>query len=186
MPMRYCVGIFIFVITMDISACYKIGLVLKPHGLKGEVTMSVDFDAPENLADLKTMFLDIDGRLVPHFIEYISARGSKAFIKFEDVDSPEAAHKISKRLIYIPKSERPKSVRGEFYDDEVVDFDVVDENGDVLGRITEVMNAGLNRLLVLNHHGREVLIPINSPFITSVNKSKKKISVNLPEGFLDI
>jgi 16S rRNA processing protein RimM len=36
------------------------------------------------------------------------------------------------------------------------------------------------------HEGKEVLIPVNSPFITSINKSKKKISVNLPEGFLDI
>lgn len=186
MPMLTALAFFIFAFTMDVHSCYKIGLVLKPHGLKGEVTMSVDLDAPENLADLKSMFLDMDGRLVPHFIEHISARGAKAFIKFEDINTPEAAQKISKRLIYIPRTERPKSVRGEFYNDEVVNFEVFDEHNELLGEITEVMNAGLNRLLVLNHHGREVLIPINSPFITSVNKSKKKISVNLPEGFLDI
>jgi len=171
---------------MDINSCYKIGLVLKPHGLKGEITMSVDLDAPENLDELKAMFLELDGRLVPYFLEYISVRGDKAFVKFEDINTPEAAQKISKRTIYLPKAERPKSGRGEFYDDEVVNFEVFDEEGKSLGKITAVTNAGPNRLLVLIHEGREVLIPVNSPFITRVNKSKKKIAVSLPEGFLDI
>jgi 16S rRNA processing protein RimM len=48
------------------------------------------------------------------------------------------------------------------------------------------VKAGPNRLLALDHNGKEVLIPVNSPFITRINKSKKMITVNLPEGFLDI
>jgi 16S rRNA processing protein RimM len=48
------------------------------------------------------------------------------------------------------------------------------------------MQAGANRLLVLMQGEKEVLIPVNSPFILSINKSKKRISVDLPEGFLDI
>ncbi len=48
------------------------------------------------------------------------------------------------------------------------------------------MEAGPNRFLVMDHNGKEVLIPINGPFIKSVNKSKRKITVELPEGFLDL
>jgi 16S rRNA processing protein RimM len=48
------------------------------------------------------------------------------------------------------------------------------------------MEAGPNRFLVVDHKGKEVLIPINGPFIKSVNKSKKKITVELPEGFLEL
>jgi ribosomal 30S subunit maturation factor RimM len=33
---------------------------------------------------------------------------------------------------------------------------------------------------------KEVLIPLNSPFIVSTNKTKKLIKVALPDGFLDI
>ena len=50
----------------------------------------------------------------------------------------------------------------------------------------EVVQAGPNKLLAVNHHEREVLIPLNSPFVEGVNKSKKKITVTLPDGFLDI
>jgi 16S rRNA processing protein RimM len=171
---------------MDIDACYKIGFILKPHGLKGGVTVSLDPDAPGDFSALESVFLEKDQRLIPYFIDEVSVRGAKAFVKFDDVDTPEAAESISKRALYLPKSSRPKSGRGEFYDDEVIGFDVTDENMGDLGQITDVMSAGANRLLVLLHQGREVLIPINSPFVKSVNKSRKKISVNLPEGFLDI
>lgn len=171
---------------MNIDSCYKIGLVLKPHGLKGEVTISIDPETPNDFAALDAVFLANNERLVPYFIQHISVRGSKAFVKFEEVDSPEDAERISKQAIYLPKTARPKSTRGEFYDDEVINFEVTDETAGVLGLITEVMQAGANRLLVLMHEGKEVLIPVNSPFITSINKSKKKISVDLPEGFLDI
>lgn len=171
---------------MNIEACYKIGFVLKPHGLKGEVTVSLDADIPNDFATVDAVFLEKDEQLIPYFIQSSSVRGVKAFVKFDDVDTPEAAEEISKRAMYLPKTARPKSVRGEFYDDEIIGFDVQDENLGPLGKIKEAMSAGANRLLVLDYQGKEVLVPINSPFITSVNKSKKKISVNLPEGFLDI
>lgn len=171
---------------MDIEDCYKIGYILKPHGLKGGVTVSLDADGPADLSQLKTIFIQTAHHLVPYFIESISLKGKKAFVKFEDVDSPEAAESISKQAIFLPKTERPKSGRGEFYDDEVRGFSVEDNHLGALGKITEVMSAGSNRLLVLDNQGKEVLIPINSPFIKSINKSRKKITVELPDGFLDI
>jgi 16S rRNA processing protein RimM len=177
---------FLFKPYMDIGKCYKIGFILKPHGLKGGVTISIEDDAPNDVSSVKNIFILEDHNLVPYFIQSVSIRGNKAFVKFEDVDSPEAAAKISKHTIYLPKTERPKSGRGEFYDDEITGFAVEDEVLGPLGEIEDVMTAGPNRLLVLSHQGKEVLIPINSPFIVSVNKSRKRILVNLPEGFLDI
>lgn len=170
---------------MDIKACYKIGYILKPHGLKGEVTMSIDADAPE-LETIDAIFIETSDRLVPYFIKTISVRGNKAFVKLEDVDSPESAQNISKSAVYLPKASRAKTGRGEFYDDEVIGFEVNDSELGLIGKIIEVASAGPNKLLAVDHNGKEVLIPINSPFITSINKSKKKVSVTLPEGFLDI
>lgn len=171
---------------MDIENCYKIGYILKPHGLKGGVTISLDADVPNDLTTLESVFVQEAHNMVPYFIESVSVTGNKAFVKFEDIDTPEAAEKISKNAIYLPKTERPKSGRGEFYDDEVRGFTVEDQTLGVLGLIDDVMTAGANKLLVLDHNGQEVLIPINGPFILSINKSRKKITVDLPEGFLDI
>lgn len=170
---------------MDLKSSYKVGYVLKPHGLKGEVTISIDAESPD-LGSVETIFIEQNNQLIPYFIEAISVKGEKAYVKFEDVSSPEAAQAISKSSLYLPKSSRPKSGRGEFYDDEVVGFEVSDAEAGLLGKVVEVTSAGPNKLLSVDHNGKEVLIPINSPFIISINKSKKAISVELPDGFLEI
>ncbi len=168
------------------TSCFKIGFIQKTHGLKGEVTVSLDNNAPEDLSSLKVLFLGDDNRLVPYFIAGLSLRDDKAFVKMEEVDSIEMAKTLVGKSVYLEKSVRPKRGRGEFYDDEVTGFTVVDSVIGTLGLVREVTFAGSNRLLVTEHEGKEVLIPVNSPFITSVNKTKRIISVTLPEGFLDI
>jgi len=167
------------------DAYFKIGFVQKTHGLKGEVTVILDTSAPA-IDGIKTLFLGNDDRIVPYFISSVSPRGGKSFIKFEDVDSIEEAARLVRSTVYLEKSVRPKKGRGEFYDDEVVSFQVIDAVAGPLGNVTGVTSAGSNRLLVVAHGEKEVLIPINSPFITSINKGKKQVSVHLPDGFLDI
>jgi 16S rRNA processing protein RimM len=171
---------------MKLETCYKIGYILKPHGLKGQVTISLDPDAPEDFSPVQTVFVERHEKLLPYFIENISLKGNKAFLKLEEVNSPEEAKEISKSALYLPKSERPKAGRGAFYDDEIIGFEVLDSEAGAIGNIREVVAAGPNKLLSVDYQGKEVLIPLNSPFINSINKNKKKITVTLPEGFLEI
>jgi 16S rRNA processing protein RimM len=179
-------GHFSLEARMLIGECYKIGYVLRPHGLKGEVTVVLDPEGPDEIASIETVFIELGNSLVPYFIESSSQNGNKAFVKFEDVGTPEMAEKISKSALYLPKTSRPKSGRGEFYDDEIVGCQVQDKNLGLLGKVLSVEQAGPNKLLVVQHGDKEILIPVNGPFITSVNKAKKLISVSLPEGFTDI
>lgn len=174
---------------MEIGACFNIGYVVKTHGLKGEVTIAIKGYSAEEIASIQEtypLFIEIDKRLVPYFIQSISPSGTKAIVKFDDVNSVEEAAKLAKRSLYLAKDARPKTQRGEFYDDEVIHFTVTDEAIGPLGEVIEVIQAGPNRLLALTHNGKEVLIPVNGPFIKRINKSKKTITVNLPDGFLDI
>lgn len=169
---------------MTFEDCFKIGYVSKTHGLKGEVTAVIEIEAV--LEDATSLFLDLKGTLVPHFIEKISGTASKPFIKFEGIQSFEQASALKGCSIYMLKSARAKLARGEFYDDEIVGFEVKDNNLGLLGEVREIQSQGANRLLSIIQKGKEILIPIQGPFITSINKSKKLILVELPEGFLDI
>jgi 16S rRNA processing protein RimM len=56
----------------------------------------------------------------------------------------------------------------------------------VLGVVKEVVEAGPSRFLSVDVDNKETLIPVTGPFIKSVNKTSKKIKVELPDGFLDI
>ncbi len=167
---------------MSIEDCFKVGYISKTHGLKGEVTAI--FDQDFELDEVTSLFLEFNGSLVPYFLEDFSDRGDKSFLKFESIDSIKEADLLKGRSVFLPKTIRPKLKRGQFYDDEVVGFSVIDETMGDLGTVTEVQSTGLNRLLVIIHNQREILVPIDSPFIKRLNKTKRQILLALPEGFL--
>lgn len=166
--------------------CFKAGFIMRPHGLKGEVTVSLDPDSPSDWETLKTVFIDQRNTLVPYFIEYASVKNDKAFVKFEDISTPEAAAGLKNLSIYLEKTSRPKLQAGDFYDDEIIGFKVEDEAEGLLGVVKDIERAGMNRFIILDYADKEVMIPAQPPLVKSVNRTKKVISVNLPEGFLDI
>ena len=167
---------------MTFEDCFKIGYISKTHGLKGEVTAVIEVETVWE--DLTSLFIDSRGSLVPYFVEKISGTEGRPFIKFEGVQSLEHASSLKGCGIYILKAARAKLKRGEFYDDEVVGFNVKDKKLGLLGQVKEIQSQGANRLLSIFQDSKEILIPINAPFITSINKTKKLILVELPEGLL--
>ncbi|MDL5045952.1 ribosome maturation factor RimM [Oscillatoria amoena NRMC-F 0135] len=171
---------------MDLKDYYKVGFIMKPHGLKGEVTVSLDADSPADWNTLKSVFVLIRGQLVPHFIEQISLKNNKAFVKFEDVNDAASAIKLQKSALYLLKSNRPALQRGDFYNDEVVEFMVTDEEQGVLGTVSRVEQVGPNRFLIVRYDQKEVMIPVIGPFILHISKSRKEIIVSLPKGFLEL
>ncbi|MEJ1241165.1 ribosome maturation factor RimM [Chryseolinea sp. T2] len=164
--------------------CFQIGFVQRTHGLKGELTCVISADLPE--ADFNALFIELDNRLIPYFIKQLSLKGDRALIQLEDVDSLEQAKGLVGKSLHLQKSLRPKLGRGEFYDDEIVGFIVTDQTLGTLGKIREMIDAGPNKLIAVEHNDKEVLIPVNGPFIKSINKSKKTVTVELPDGYLDM
>ena len=171
---------------MDITSCYQIGLISKPHGLKGEVTILLQPDVPNDLSAVETVFVHQNDHLVPYFIQTISVKGRKAYVKFDEVDSIEQAQAIAKSGLYLPKSERPALAPGDFYKDEILGFEVEDVEAGRLGYVDDIIQSGLQRLLQVIHQEKEILIPVDGPFITKIDTTKKKISVLLPPGFLEL
>lgn len=169
---------------MTFEDCLKIGYISKTHGLKGEVTAVLECEIEWD--NLTSLFLDSKSSLVPYFIERISGNPDKPFIKFEGVQSLEQASQLKGTSIYMLKSHRVKSKRGQFYDDEVVGFKVDDKNFGLLGHIKEIQRLGANRLMVIINGSKEILVPVDAPFIKGLNKTKKSIQVELPDGYLDI
>ncbi|MEJ0029453.1 MAG: hypothetical protein WDO15_03385 [Bacteroidota bacterium] len=94
---------------MKIDQCFKIGYVSKTHGLKGEVTVNTLPECPD-LTSIKTLYLS--DNLIPHFIETISVKGDKAYLKLEGINKIEQAAQLKGASLYLPKSERPKLEKG--------------------------------------------------------------------------
>lgn len=173
-------------LLMDSDDYYRIGKITRPHGLKGEITALLEPDLPNDFTKVDHVFVLIDNNLVPFFIQSVSFKGNKAYIRFEDIEDVDAAAGISGRELFLSKSFRPAAKKGEFYDDELVGFKAEDKRFGQLGIIGEVIRSGLQRLLSVDRQGKQLLIPVNGPFITRVDRKARKVIIELPDGYLDI
>lgn len=171
---------------MNISDFYSIGKITRPHGLKGEVTLALNPEAPDALESLEVLYIGQTGNPVPYFIDKISVKGAKAYVRFQDMDSYDLAAGVSGLEIFLPKADRPAPAESGFYGDEVIGFSVSEGKDHELGPVSDVIRSGLQQLLVVAHGEKEILIPINGPFIQKVDRERKTILVELPEGFLEI
>ena len=162
---------------------YKIGKLGKAHGIKGEISFLFDDDVFDRV-DADYLVLDIDGILVPFFIEeYRFKSDTNALIKFEDIDTQERARELTGCDVYFPRALADSDEEGMSWA-EIVGFDIVDANtGQTAGKIASVDDSTLNILFELED-GR--LIPASDELITDIDKESKTISIRIPEGLLEL
>jgi 16S rRNA processing protein RimM len=166
--------------------CFELGIISKTHGLDGEVIVFFDADDVNAYADLVSFFVEIKGQLVPYMIEYLHPHKEKIIAKLEEIDSLESAQKVLGKHIYLPLSFLPKLKEGQYYFHEIVGYTVEDEKLGKLGVINSYFTETAQPLLGMVYQGKEVLIPVNDDIVRKPNHSQKTLSVNLPEGLLEI
>ncbi len=170
---------------MNFESCYQLGYVLKTHGLKGELVLVIDADNPQEYNEMESVFVEVNKKLVPFFIERIQLNGTKAFIKFEEIDSIEQAKELKGSRIYLPLDVLPELEDG-YYFHELIGFKVIDSKEGELGQISGVFDSGSQDLIAMQYQEKEVLIPLTDEVVTKVDKPSKTIYTTLPDGLLDI
>jgi 16S rRNA processing protein RimM len=168
--------------------CYQVGHITKTHGVSGELVLFLDVDEASEYADLDSVLLEVKGELVPYFIESIAiVKGSRAIIAFEDVDTIEQAERLINCGAFLPLDNlEPITDETRFYFHEIVGYQVVDEAEGELGIVQGVYAMNAQDLIAMDYQGKEILIPINSEIVRTVDRANKKLNVALPEGLLAI
>jgi len=168
--------------------CYYLGYVSKTFGFKGDVTIFLDVDDPSVYQNLESVFIDIDGKLVPFFINSIALHPnrSEAVVSFQDVVNMDKACSLTGAGLYLPLQLLPKLEGNAFYFHEIVGFEAIDVQRGLLGTITSVLEFPGNPLLQIMVGKKEVLVPANDAFIHALDRKNKKIFLNTPEGLIDL
>lgn len=172
-------------ITQD--EVYKIGRIGKPHGILGEVHFLFDDDVFDRV-ESDYLILDIDGILVPFFMEEYRFRGeSSALVKFCDIDTQDKARELTNCDVYFPYSltdEDPENIRWT----QIIGFNLVDTRTQQnIGSVIGIDDNTMNILFEVETPDKKIiLVPANEELIEEVNTDNKYISIQVPEGLLDL
>ncbi|MGR3809515.1 ribosome maturation factor RimM [Jiulongibacter sp. NS-SX5] len=173
---------------MTTDDCFFLGKITQTHGLKGEVILWLDVDEPELYAELDSVFLKFGKELVPYFLENIQIRGKKSIAKFEDIDTIEETDSIINKELYLPMDNLPElDDDTSFYYHEIIGFELIsEENNETLGTITKVYEGSGQDLIAFNIGENEILVPVSDDIVKTINREKKTLLVNLPDGLIDL
>lgn len=165
---------------------YLLGKLTRRHGLAGNVVLKLDTDQPQLYSKLEGIFVEINGMLVPFFIEKQQwLKGDSKLVLFKNA-SESQIDQVLGREVYLPLSTLPKLSGKKFYYHEVVGFELLDQNGVSFGVIESINDQTAQHYFLSNLEGKQVVVPIIKDWILEVNRDAKTIKMELPEGLLEV
>ena len=150
--------------------CYFLGKITRRHGLQGNVFLKLDTDQPEMYNKLDSIFIEINGLLVPFFVAKQSwSKGDTLIISYKNSTEALVDQTIG-RDVFMPLSTLPKLSGNKFYYHEVIGFEIREEDGKTCGNIVSINDQTAQHYFILTSAGKEILIPIITDWILELNR----------------
>jgi len=166
------------------EATTAIGKLLKTSGNRGELILQLTHIESENITHWESIFLHIEGGLVPFFIATIRPKAHhSAYIQLQDVTTLEEAQRLVGCPCYVPTAWLHEE---EELTAELVGYQVFNQE-DYIGKVVAIEPLPQNPLLIVeNDSGRSYTLPIHEELILSLDEQKRELFLSLPEGLLDL
>jgi 16S rRNA processing protein RimM len=163
-----------------------LGKITKLHGFEGAVTVKLENDFPENIPLPESVFLEIEGRPVPFFVDYIEKVSSeKVHLKFQDYDNLEKVREFAGCKVLISAESVSRLVTDNKNNYE--GYKIFSDKKKLLGTVSEVIKNPSQWLLrVLSGKGNEILIPFHEDLIVEIDDRLKIVRMIIPDGLADI
>lgn len=170
---------------MNREDLFRFGFVSKLHGFKGEVVIASDKGCTATVREGNFIFIEINGQLIPFYIEEISQSASFSIVvKLEDVNDEKKAQRLKNCAVYLDAKNVRKSLDNDY--ELLVGFSVIDAIHGEIGSLSEVLKMPQQLLLTVKAGNKEILIPANEEIIQRIDKKKKIIFIEAPEGLVEL
>ena len=161
-----------------------IGKFRKPHGIRGEVRMTVLTDFPDLIEIGQKVY--VGQNYQAYKIKSLRWHGGDLLVSLEDMLDRTAVEIFRNIMIYMKSEDMPAPPEGEYYLHQLVGIDVVTDQGKNLGRLKEVILTGANDVyLVGSPEEKEILLPAIEEVILEINLEDRIMLVHIIPGLLE-
>jgi|WetSurMetagenome_2_1015567.scaffolds.fasta_scaffold00006_162 16S rRNA processing protein RimM len=170
---------------MAYTANILLGKISKTHGFEGAVTVKLEKTFIEDIPEMESVFIDIEGKPVPFFIEESEYPGGDILrLKFKWYNTAGMVNEFVGFRVFLTEGEKEDTGDEK---NALQSFSICLSDNTIIGTIKEVIeNPGQLLLNISTPDNKEILIPFHEDFIRSIDKKKKIIRMDLPEGLLEI
>lgn len=150
------------------------GRVLAPWGVKGAVKIE-RFGA--SLWKFSEWWVGEPGKHRKVAVAECREHGVYLVARFEGCANPEQAGKYRGAEIALERKDLPTTAEHEFYQGDVIGFEVVNARGEILGRVKEFFSAGVHDVMRVEHEGGERLLPVAGDVIQRIDLEAGRVEV---------
>lgn len=178
-----------------------VGMITKPHGIKGEVKIVPYAGGPEDFKFFKTLLVSLPDRsrglagkkmaadFIGREIAVVGARAqaSNALVFLDVISDRSAAESVAGLEVWTRREYLPDQVADEFYWHDLVGHAVRTEEGREIGTVKGLMETGAHGVLVVRSpHGKEYLIPALPEFWKKADDQTGVLIVLTVPGLLEM
>lgn len=164
-----------------------VGIVRRPHGLRGEVSVEPLTDFPERFAPGAAVTWRRAGQERELRVAGARPHKERLLVAFEGVADAESARALQDGELSVPASAAAPAPEGFFYSHEVAGWECVDASGRRLGVAAGLEKApGSPMLVVTRADGSEALVPFVHGIVVEVDRGRRRIVLDPPEGLMDL
>ncbi|KOU68192.1 16S rRNA processing protein RimM [Streptomyces sp. WM4235] len=159
----------------------------RAHGIKGEVTVEVRTDEPELRLGPGAVLQTEPASAGPLTIETGRVHSGRLLLRFAGVKDRTGAEALRNTLLIadVDPAELPEEP-DEYYDHQLMDLDVVLEDGTEVGRITEISHLLSQDLFIVERpDGTEVMIPFVEEIVAEIDLEEQRCVITPPPGLID-
>ena len=167
---------------------FQVGVIASTHGLSGEVNVFPTTQDPERFKKLKKVTLHTQkGEEIQ--LDIVSSRFFKKFVivKFKQFNNINEVEKFRGCELTIDRKDAIKLEKGEYYCADLIGLVIVDEEGNELGTLTEILQTGANDVYEMTRKDSEdkIYIPAIRDCVKEINVDEGKIVIHVMPGLLD-
>jgi 16S rRNA processing protein RimM len=161
----------------------KIGTILRPHGIKGEVVIRFDRENPEKVLELP--FILIEKEMDIFEIDGLRAHKKQFILKLRGIDHISQAESLRGRSILVDSWPAEVLEEDEYFVEDLMGIEFIDESDRSIGHLKEIIESPANEIYVVEGPFGQVLIPAVSAFILDISIPKRQIRVRILEGMIN-
>ena len=163
-----------------------LGKILKPFSYKGELKIYIEDFYIDQIKELDSFLLKIQGSYIPFTIKAITKNKSNIFrIMLDGINSEDLAKKLADVEIYAENNLIKREVLEKKNNYIFIDF-VIYNNNSIIGKIIDIIENENQDLFEVVFNEKRILIPLVDEFVVNIDNDNKKIIMNLPEGLTDL
>ena len=157
----------------------KLGVIKKNNNSDNLFIFISSSNNYETIQRISNFYISSNNKYKNVEFKIIKKETNNILIKIVDMISISDEKNID---VFIKDIDLPKLPNGEFYNDDLLGYEVIDEKGDKFGSIKRVLNSSNGVLLEIYFNQKTFVVPFIESFIIEVRLSKKIIIIkNLKE-----